>query len=256
MDNIQKLLDIMTRLRDSDTGCPWDREQTYASIAPYTIEEAYEVAQAIAEEDYDELLDELGDLLFQVIFLSRIAEEDGRFRFADVAGAISDKLIRRHPHVFADADPGQFGDAQWERIKQEERNQRDPEASALDGIPAALPALKRAQKLGKRAATVGFDWPERTPVRKKVDEELAELDAAVTGESLDAVRGELGDVLFSLVNFARHLGIDAEQALAESNRKFAKRFAGMEAAARRKGTALSALDLEAQEALWEVQKSR
>ena len=256
MDSTQKLLEIMARLRDPQSGCPWDREQTYASIAPYTIEEAYEVADVIAQRDYEGLQDELGDLLFQVVFLSRIAEEEGRFAFDDVAAAIAAKLTRRHPHVFADADPEQFSDAEWERIKGQERTARDPEASVLDGIPGALPALKRAQKIGKRAATVGFDWPESSAVRAKVDEELAELDAAVTGGSLDAAREELGDVLFSLVNLARHLGIDAEQALSQSNGKFAQRFRGMEAAAQREETTLSDLELDRLEALWEAQKGR
>ncbi|MEM7503636.1 MAG: nucleoside triphosphate pyrophosphohydrolase [Pseudomonadota bacterium] len=256
MDSIEKLLEIMAQLRDPRSGCPWDREQTYASIAPYTIEEAYEVADVIAQADYDGLQDELGDLLFQVVFLSRIAEEEGRFAFGDVAAAIAAKLTRRHPHVFADADPAQFSDAEWERIKGRERTERDPEASVLDGIPAALPALKRAQKMGKRAATVGFDWPESSAVRAKVDEELAELDAAVNAGSLEAAREELGDVLFSLVNLARHLGIDAEQALSLSNGKFAQRFRGMEAAAGREETRLSDLDLDRQEALWEAQKGR
>lgn len=254
MDSIQKLLEIMVQLRDPDSGCPWDRAQSYASIAPYTLEEAYEVADAIAESDYDALLDELGDLLFQVVFLSRIAEEEGRFRFADVAAAIAAKLIRRHPHVFADADGKDFGDAQWEQIKLEERSEKAPDASALDGIPTALPALKRAQKLGKRAATLGFDWPEASGARQKVSEELAELDEAASTEQHDAARAELGDVLFSVVNLARHLGIDAEQALAEANRKFGRRFRGMEEAAREAGVALADLSLDEQESLWRTQK--
>lgn len=259
MTSIEKLLEVMRRLREPVGGCPWDAEQTYSSIVPYTLEEAYEVAEAIAAEDLGALKDELGDLLFQVVFLSRIAEEEGAFAFDDVVDAIRDKLVRRHPHVFAagpeDAAAGAAEVQQtWEQIKASERAAETADASALAGIPLALPALKRASKLGKRAASVGFDWPDSAGVRAKLDEELAELDRALESGSADAVSEELGDVLFSAANLARHLGVDAEQALAAASRKFAERFRGMEAQAERDGVALADLNLDALEALWRAQK--
>ena len=255
MTSIEKLLELMKTLRDPQKGCPWDREQSYRTIAPYTIEEAYEVAEAIAEDDTAALKDELGDLLFQVVFLSRIAEEEGTFSFDDVASAIHEKLVRRHPHVFGEHDDAAIGDG-WEQIKRAERAKNTPQADALHGVPLALPALKRAAKLGKRASTVGFDWPDTGGVRANLDEELAELDAAVASGDQAAMVDELGDVLFSAANLARHLRIDAEQALADANRKFARRFRGMEAAARAAGRSLDALEPDELERLWEAQKAR
>lgn len=259
MNNIEKLLEIMQALRNPQGGCPWDVEQTFSSIAPYTIEEAYEVADAIAREDYSELRSELGDLLFQVVFHARMAEEEGLFDFWDVAGSISDKLTRRHPHVFGTEEQRARGavEGSWESIKAEERAGRGSEGpvSVLDDIPIALPALKRAAKVGKRAASVGFDWEDAAGVRAKVDEELAELEAAVAGGSADAVEDELGDLLLSITSLARHLKIDPEEALARSLRKFEGRFRGLEASAAAEGLNLKELDADALEALWQRQKS-
>ncbi|MEM9208858.1 MAG: nucleoside triphosphate pyrophosphohydrolase [Pseudomonadota bacterium] len=259
MQTINKLLEIMATLRNPQSGCPWDLEQTFDTIAPYTVEEAYEVADAIARGALDELKGELGDLLFQVVFHARMAEEAGQFAFNDVVAAIVDKLERRHPHVFGSEEERERGAeaGSWERIKAAERAAGKTAAtvSALDDVPLALPALTRAVKLGKRASGVGFDWPDVTGVRAKVDEELAELDDAAAATDTDAVREELGDLLFSVANLARHLGIDAEQALVGANAKFEKRFRGMERAAVEDGICLNGLSVEALEALWERQKS-
>lgn len=256
MKSIEKLLEIMARLRDPSGGCPWDREQDFASIAPYTVEEAYEVADAIAREDLDALRDELGDLLFQVVFHARMAEEAGAFAFDDVAAAITDKLVRRHPHVFGTAQERARGavPGAWERIKEQERRDDGRGDSAVAGVPLALPALKRAGKLGLRAARVGFDWPSVEGPREKLDEELAELDHARASESRERVTEELGDLLFATVNLARHLEVDAEDALARANRKFERRFRHMEAAARADGRDLADLPLEALEAYWQAAK--
>jgi nucleoside triphosphate diphosphatase len=232
---IERLVAIMARLRDPERGCEWDIAQTYATIAPYTIEEAYEVADAITRGDVADLKDELGDLLLQVVFHSRIAEEAGDFTLADVVTAISDKMERRHPHIFGDAGetPG------WEAIKAAERKN----SGALAGVALGLPALSRAEKLQRRAARVGFDWPDASGPRGKVDEELSEVEAASPDERAD----EVGDLLFAVVNWARHLGVDAEAALRAANGKFEARFAGMEALA---GEAFSGLSLDEKEALW------
>jgi MazG family protein len=257
MQSIEKLLEVMARLRDPEGGCPWDREQDFATIAPYTLEEAYEVADAIAREDLDALRDELGDLLFQVVFHARMAEEAGAFDFGDVAEAITDKLVRRHPHVFGSAEERARGAAPgaWERIKAEERTARaDGEEGALAGVALALPALKRAEKLGRRAARVGFDWPEADGPREKIDEELAELDEARAGGDRERIAEELGDLLFAVVNLARHLEVDAEDALARANRKFERRFARMEQAARADGHRLADLPLDTLEAYWQRSK--
>ena len=255
MSSIEKLLDIMAALRDPQDGCPWDLQQDFSSIAPYTIEEAYEVADAIARGDLAALEDELGDLLFQVVFHARMAEEQGAFGFEDVARGIADKMLRRHPHVFGSAEERAAGPEKgaWERIKSAERRTSGVTPGVLDGIPLSLPALKRAQKLGKRAATVGFDWRDPAGVRNKVDEELDELDAALDAGDAAAVREELGDLLFSIANLARHLGVDAEDALAAANRKFERRFRAMEAG--EKG-ALADLDEAALEARWQAAKGR
>lgn len=238
-NELTRLLALMRRLRDPVGGCEWDRAQSWASIAPYTIEEAYEVADAIERNNAPALKDELGDLLFQVVFHARIAEEAGLFGFADVAAAIVDKMERRHPHIFGDAadTPG------WESLKAAERA-GGTNTGALAGVAMGLPALLRAAKLQKRAARTGFDWPDATGPREKIDEELAEI-AAAGPETLEE---EVGDLLFAVVNYARHLGVDPEAALRRGNVKFERRFAAMEALA---GEAFAALDLDAKEALWQ-----
>ncbi len=247
---IERLLEIMQRLRDPRDGCPWDREQDFASIAPHTIEEAYEVADAIERADLDALRDELGDLLFQVAFHSQLASELGRFRFDDVVDAICDKLTRRHPHVFGGV---RIADAQeqtraWERIKAAERRAKDGEAGALSGIPAALPALIRARKLGARAADTGFDWPDAAGPRAKIDEELAELDRAAGDPA--RIEAELGDLLFSVVNLSRHLDVDPESALRRANDRFARRFGHLERALAVQGLAPRAVDMALLDRLW------
>ncbi|MBT8077179.1 MAG: nucleoside triphosphate pyrophosphohydrolase [Gammaproteobacteria bacterium] len=259
MSSIEKLLEIMVALRDPQAGCPWDQQQDFSSIAPYTIEEAYEVADAIAREDLPGLRDELGDLLFQVVFHARMAEEIGAFDFAAVAAGICDKMLRRHPHVFGDAEQRAAGPVagSWERIKSEERARSAATvatASAVDGIAVALPALKRAQKLGKRAAAAGFDWPDSAGPRAKIDEEIAELEEACEGGDAAAISEEFGDLLFACVNLARHLEIDAEQALAAANRKFEARFRDMEERIRASGRDPVTLDLESLEAEWQRSK--
>lgn len=226
---IETLLAIMARLRTPGSGCPWDLEQDFRTIAPYTIEEAYEVADAIERDDMAQLKDELGDLLFQVVFHARMAEEKGAFSFADVVAAITDKMIRRHPHVFGDADV-KTADAQtqaWEEHKSKER--ADKGAGLMDDVPVALPALTRALKLQKRAATVGFDWKEAAPIFDKLDEEVAELkEAMAAGAAREKLADELGDILFVVVNIARHLGLKPEEALGATNRKFIRRFTHVE----------------------------
>jgi ATP diphosphatase len=241
-----RLIAIMARLRDPETGCPWDVAQTFATIAPYTIEEAYEVADACAAGDLPALKDELGDLLLQVVFHARMAEEQDAFAFADVADAISAKMIRRHPHVFGDA-PRTSGHGQWEAIKAEERKSGPVDPSALAGVAVALPALMRAEKLQKRAARTGFDWPDAADARAKILEELDEIDGAPDAAALEE---EVGDLLFSAVNFARKLGVDPETALRAANAKFERRFRGMEALAED----FVALSLEDKEALWQQVK--
>ncbi len=238
---IERLVAIMARLRDPKTGCEWDTVQTFETIAPYTIEEAYEVADAITRGDMADLEDELGDLLLQVVFHARMAEEAGLFALADVAAAISDKMERRHPHIFGDRAEG--GHHLWEQIKFEERGAKGAE-SALDGVAIGLPALLRAEKLQKRAARTGFDWPDPSGARAKIDEELAEVEAAGS----DAEREEeIGDLLFAVVNWARKLGVEPEAALRAANAKFERRFKAMEAKA---GPNFSELGLEVQEQLW------
>ncbi len=260
MSEIEKLLELMATLRDPQKGCPWDREQSFASIAPYTIEEAYEVADAISRDDIDGLRDELGDLLFQVVFHARMAEEQEAFDFADVAKSINDKMRRRHPHVFGTAKEQREGQqiGSWERIKAEERAARagSSKASALDGVAAAMPALKKAEKLGQRASAQGFDWPDSSGVKAKIAEELAELEDAIVAESADQMEDELGDVLFAIVNLARHLKIDPEQALTRANRKFEARFREMEKHLQGQGVAFKGLSIEDLEAAWDASKKR
>ena len=241
MPDLNDLAAIMARLRDPDGGCPWDLEQTFATIAPYTIEEAYEVADAIERGDMAELKGELGDLLLQVVFHARMAEEAGAFALPDVIAAICDKMIRRHPHVFAQVGAGIDAAGvkdSWEASKAAERT-----GGALAGVALALPALMRAEKLQKRAARTGFDWPDASGARAKIDEELAEIADASPAE----LEGEVGDLLFAAVNYARHLKIDPEQALRAANAKFERRFAAMEDLA---GAAFAGLDLAAKEDLW------
>ena len=245
---LDRLTAIMARLRDPERGCPWDREQTFATIAPYSIEEAYEVADAIAARDLPALREELGDLLLQVVFHARMAEELGAFNLADVTNGIADKMERRHPHIFGDADArnaAQLADA-WEAIKAAEK----PRASALDGIARALPALIRADKLGHRAAGAGFDWADADGARAKLAEELAELAAATDDQ---ARADEMGDVLLAAANLARHHGVDPEAALRAANDKFERRFRAIETAG---GPGFAALDGAAKEALWRDTKAR
>lgn len=245
--NIQRLVDIMAQLRDAERGCEWDTVQTFATIAPYTIEEAYEVADAIERGDMADLKDELGDLLLQVVFHSRMAEEAGHFALQNVVESISDKMERRHPHIFrGEAEGGHY---RWEQIKAEERAAKGS-SSALDGVAAGLPALLRAEKLQKRAARVGFDWPDPAGARAKIDEELAEVEAA---GNIQEREEEIGDLLFAVVNWARKFGIDPETALRAANGKFERRFKAMEAEA---GDRFAALDLNGKEALWQNAKRR
>jgi nucleoside triphosphate diphosphatase len=254
-EQLEALLSLMRTLRDPEGGCPWDREQTFETIAPYTIEEAYEVADAIARADLHRLCDELGDLLFQVVFHARMAEERGQFDIADVAQGIREKLVRRHPHVFgtASGDAGTLRES-WEAQKASERAARGA-GGVLADVPAALPALTRAAKLGKRAGRVGFDWDAAAGVRAKIDEELAELDRAIADGRKDQIAEELGDLLFTISNWSRHLDLDAEQALRAASLKFERRFESMEAAAQRAQLRLETLSPQQWEQLWSVAKS-
>lgn len=245
---MDRLLDVMAKLRNPDGGCEWDLAQDFSSIAPYTIEEAYEVADAIAGGDPAAICDELGDLLLQVVFHSQIATDAGLFGFDEVATAIGDKMVRRHPHIFGDVRTGDVR-MQWEAIKAAERAADGPK-SALDGVALSLPALLRAQKLQGRAARVGFDWPDAEGPRAKV---LEELDEVVTAPDDDARAEEIGDLLFAVVNYARHLGVDAEGALRAANDKFARRFHAVEELA---GPDMSNLSLDALETHWRTVKAR
>mgnify|MGYP004451608025 FL=1 len=253
---LDRLRAIMVRLRDPVTGCPWDVEQTFATIAPYTLEEAYEVADAIDRGDHDELKSELGDLLFQVVFHARMAEEQGLFDFDAVATAIADKLERRHPHVFgeeaarADAVSQK---ARWEDIKAAERKAKS-QHGVLDDVPVGLPALARAAKLTKRAARVGFDWPSTDEVFAKLDEEVAELKVEITAGSTERMKDEVGDLLFVLANLARKLGVEPEDALRGANAKFVRRFAFIEAELAKDGRTPDQSDLAEMDALWNAAK--
>lgn len=256
------LLELMARLRDPLRGCPWDREQSFASIAPYTLEEAYEVVDAIDRNDQAQLRDELGDLLFQVVFHCQMAQERGWFGFAQVAGAIHAKLVRRHPHLFGGprmADAAQQSHA-WEALKAEERAAlancaATPDTSALAHVPQALPALARAAKLGRRAARVGFDWQHPAEVRAKVIEELQEVDLALRQSDAVQIAEELGDLLFVVANWSLHLKVDPEEALRAANRKFERRFRHMEALAGKRGRPLESLSAAEWDALWNEAKS-
>jgi tetrapyrrole methylase family protein/MazG family protein/ATP diphosphatase len=255
---LDELLAVMARLRDPVTGCAWDVQQTFATIAPYTVEEAYEVADAIERGDLDDLRDELGDLLLQVVFHARIAEEQGSFDFDDVARAIVDKLIRRHPHVFGDGDKQASTEqtVAWEAIKAEERATRrmGRPTSALADVPPGLPGLTRAVKLTKRAGRVGFDWPSAAEVLEKLREETAELEAEITAGHTEAAREELGDLLFVCANLARKLDVDPEDALRAANAKFVRRFSAIEAALREQNRTPEQATLAEMEALWTAAK--
>jgi nucleoside triphosphate diphosphatase len=253
---LRRLLDIMAALRDPATGCPWDKEQRFETIAPYTIEEAYEVADAIAQRDFAALPDELGDLLFQVVYHARMAEEAGLFGFADVAKSISDKMIRRHPHVFGEAAArdAQTQTAAWEVQKSAERAARQ-QSGALAGVPIGLPALTRAVKLTNRAARIGFDWPDADQVLAKLDEEIQELRAELSDADPARLTDEVGDLLFVLANLARKLNLDPETCLRHANDKFSRRFNAMERDFEAEAKSLSELSLDEMEAGWQRVKA-
>lgn len=254
-EGIEKLLQVMAALRDKEGGCPWDLQQSYQSILPFTIEEVYEVAEAIENNDFDSLRDELGDLLFQVVFYAQIAKEEGRFDFQQIVDAISEKLVRRHPHVFSSTvfeDEGQLNQA-WEEQKHKERQQKDQQASVLDDIPKSLPELKRAQKIQKRAAKVGFDWPNVEPVWEKVAEEILEVKEAAATEDQEHLEEELGDLMFALVNLTRHYGVDADIALRKANQKFTRRFQKVESLCDRP---MQDYSLQQLEDLWQKVKKK
>jgi nucleoside triphosphate diphosphatase len=255
---ISRLLQVMARLRDPQGGCPWDLEQDFSTIAPYTIEEAYEVADAIERRDFDDLEGELGDLLLQVVYHARMAEEAGRFDFEAVASRIAEKMIRRHPHVFGDAEvdgaPGQS--VAWEDAKATERQQTRSDASVLADLPLNLPALTRAAKLQRRAARVGFDWPDVGPVLDKLEEEMAEVRAELAAGSPDErLVDEVGDLLFATANLARHLGVDGETALRQANQKFERRFRAVERALAAEGRRAQDASLDEMEELWQRAKA-
>jgi tetrapyrrole methylase family protein/MazG family protein/ATP diphosphatase len=253
---IERLLAIMARLRDPERGCPWDREQNFATIAPYTIEEAYEVADAIERQNMTALKDELGDLLFQVVFHARMAEEDGLFAFDDVAEAIGDKMERRHPHVFGDAEIASIAaqNEAWEAHKAAEREAKGEAASVVDGVAIALPALLRAAKISRRAARIGFDWPDAASVIDKIEEELDEIEDALDDHAPPAaLEEEIGDLLFAAANLARKLDIEPETALRRATAKFERRFRRVETLAKARGVER---DLDALEALWQEVKAQ
>ncbi len=270
---IEKLVSLMTMLRDRELGCPWDLEQSIQSLAAFTLEEVYEVVDAIESGDMVELEDELGDLLFQVVFYAQIAAEQGHFNFESVANAISDKLIRRHPHVFPNGDVKQFGRksdisssqvvVNWEAIKEAEREQKRAKGGIsaaserhglLDDVPRALPAIERARKLQKRAATVGFDWTEITPVLEKLKEEIAEFEEALATQQQQEISNELGDILFAAVNLARHSAVEPEVALRSANRRFEQRFRWIESTLQSRGKEMKKTELAELDELWEQAK--
>jgi MazG family protein len=256
-DAFDRLNKIMDRLRDPG-GCPWDREQTLASLAPYLLEEAHEVAEAVAADDPKKLCEELGDLLLQVVFMARIGRENGWFSIDDVCDGISEKMIRRHPHVFSDREVADSGEVvrNWEDIKRDERA-HEPTSSVLDGVPAALPGLLKAFRMTEKAAAIGFDWRKPADVMDKMREEMDELENELVKGAEAAsgrIRAEMGDVLFVMANLARHLGVEPETALQQTNTTFKRRFESMEAQARERGEDFRELSLEEQDALWEEAK--
>lgn len=265
--DITRLIEIMAALRDRETGCPWDIEQNFATIAPYTIEEAYEVADAIARSDLIDLQEELGDLLLQVVYHAQMAEEAGQFSFGDVVQGITEKMIRRHPHVFGDeqARSARSAKGMWEKIKAREKTERraakiaagiaaDEPTGLLDSVPLPLPALTRALKLQEKAATVGFDWSEAAPILDKIEEEIGELRQAMAAGDHAASEDEFGDVLFALVNLGRKLKLDPEKALAGTNHKFSKRFRFIEKTLEERGKSLADASLDEMEAIWQAAK--
>ena len=256
--DISRLIEIMAALRTPGSGCPWDLEQTYETIAPYTLEEAYEVADAIARGDFEHLTDELGDLLLQVVFHARMAEEENRFDFGDVVNAITSKMIRRHPHVFADAGgkTSEHVKGMWEKIKAEEKAERGdtPAAGALAGVPVALPALTRALKLQNKAGHVGFDWKDPRAVLAKIREEADEIEAEIEAGDSEKAAAEVGDLLFAVVNLARHLGADPEGVVRATNAKFERRFASIERALAARGKTPEQSTLAEMDALWDEAK--
>ena len=268
--DISRLIEIMAALRAPKTGCPWDIEQDFSTIAPYTIEEAYEVADAIARGDLDDLRDELGDLLLQVVYHAQMAQETGDFAFGDVVEAITTKMIRRHPHVFGDEEARSAGMAKgmWEKIKAEEKAEKrsarlarglDPEDNGkgfLDSVPVALPALTRALKLQEKAARVGFDWSEAAPILDKIEEEIGELREALAKGETAEIKDEFGDMLFAVVNLGRHLKLDSEAALSGTNEKFRSRFHYVERAIDASGSTLEKATLDEMEALWQQAKGK
>jgi ATP diphosphatase len=256
--DIARLLEIMTRLRDRETGCPWDVDQTFQTIAPYTVEEAYEVTDAIARNDMRDLCDELGDLLLQVVYHAQMASEIDAFAFGDVVQAITSKMIRRHPHVFGDADARAAGAAkgQWDRIKAEEKRARGEEPKRLlDAVPVSIPPMMRAVKLQQKASTVGFDWNDPKAVLAKLREEIDEIEAELDAGAPERVSDEVGDLLFAAVNLARHLNVDPDQALAGTNAKFIRRFAAIEDGLAAEGRTPKDATLDEMEALWQRAKT-
>jgi len=256
---IERLRAVMAALRDPETGCPWDREQSFTTIAPYTIEEAYEVAEATAQGDMDELREELGDLLFQVVYHAQMAKERGAFDLDDVANTIADKMIRRHPHVFSDKPAETAADVSgiWEEVKQRERAEKskDEPESALDGVPLALPGLARAWKLHRRATDAGFDWPDTASLFAKIREELDELEVEIErGEPPERVADEMGDVLFTIVRLAEFAGQDPETVMRAAQRKFSRRFRYMEARLHERGRRLNDASMDELETLWTAAK--
>ncbi len=261
MDSLKTLLAIMAELRHPERGCPWDKEQDFTTIAPFTIEEAYEVADAIDRNDMEDLRDELGDLLFQVVYHTRLASEKGAFKFQDVVDSITGKILRRHPHVFGDAkvDSPEHQSRLWERAKRDEAGEKGSgtPTSVLRDIPVALPALQRAQKIQSRVATVGFDWDNIPPVLEKIREELGELESEIASSAdKDRLTEELGDLIFSCVNLARHMGINAETALRATNREFINRFQYMEAKIEANGDEIDSVDSGELERLWQEAKQK
>ena len=260
MEQTKRLLQIMSQLRDPDDGCEWDLRQDFASVAPYTIEEAYEVADAIDRQDHDDLHDELGDLLLQVVFHAQMAEEQKLFDFESVARGISDKLVRRHPHVFAGVkfETDEERRRAWEQIKQQERAEKPhkvPDSSALAGVTMGLPGLMRAEKLQRRAADVGFDWPDAEPVFDKITEELAEVREAMAAGDQAHIAEEVGDLQFAVVNLARHLKVEPEPAMQSANRKFERRFRVVETTLQSMGITAEEATLEQMDAIWDQVKA-
>jgi len=257
---LNELLEVMAKLRDPESGCIWDKQQTYQSIAPHTLEEAYEVIEAIEKQDYQSLPGELGDLLFQVVFYAQIAKEEGRFDFQDVVHEITSKLIRRHPHVFSDVQISSVEDqsALWDEIKRQEKQQSGGEksSSALDGLNHHLPAISLARKIQSKASRVGFDWQDINGPMDKINEELEEVKQAIAGQNMDEIKDELGDLLFACVNLARMLDVDPEAALRSTNRKFEQRFRAMEQHCQANEQLFEKLSLDEMETLWQLVKKQ